>query len=122
MDYFLTYAGSVSFRELKNAKKKYFFLNLGGVGAKTRFLSKKNWGRSFGLAGKNIGSACLIYMGEVQVFFPNFTKSTGFSGSIISGWHLLFCLGLEFDNNTEVTNYFVEASPNRFHLENYTSS
>ena len=63
MDYFLTYAGSVSFRELKNAKKKYFFLNLGGVGAKTRFLSKKNWGRILGLAGKNIGSACLIYMG-----------------------------------------------------------
>jgi len=59
----LTYAGSVSFRELKNAKKKYFFLNLGGVGAKTRFLSKKNWGRILGLAGKNIGSACLIYMG-----------------------------------------------------------
>ena len=64
LDYFLTYAGSVSFRELKNAKKKYFFLNLGGVGAKTRFLSKKNWGRILGLAGKNIGSACLIiYMG-----------------------------------------------------------
>ena len=63
MDYFLTYAGSVSFRELKNAIKKYFFLNLGGVGAKTRFLSKKNWGRILGLAGKNIGSACLIYMG-----------------------------------------------------------
>ena len=48
MDYFLTYAGSVSFRELKNAIKKYFFLNLGGVGAKTRFLSKKDWGRILG--------------------------------------------------------------------------
>ena len=59
----MTYASSVSFRELKNAKKKYFFLNLGGVGAKTRFKSKKNWGRILGLAGKNIGSACLIYMG-----------------------------------------------------------
>ena len=73
MDYFLTYAGSVSFRELKNAKKKYFFLNLGGVGAKTRFLSKKNWGRILGLAGKNIGSACLIYMGgwgTLQNQFP----------------------------------------------------
>ena len=46
----------------------------------------------------------------------------GFSKSIISGWHLLFCLGLEFDNNTEVINYFVEASPNRFHLANYTPS
>ena len=66
MDYFLTYAGSVSFRELKNAIKKYFFLNLGGVGAKTRFLSKKNWGRILGLAGKNIGSACLIYMGGLD--------------------------------------------------------
>ena len=68
MDYFLTYAGSVSFRELKNVIKKYFFLNLGGVGAKTRFLSKKNWGRILGLAGKNIGSACLIYMGERHIF------------------------------------------------------
>ena len=67
LDYFLTYAGSVSFRELKNAIKKYFFLNLGGVGAKTRFLSKKNWGRILGLAGKNNGSACLIYMGGVHV-------------------------------------------------------
>ena len=67
LDYFLTYAGSVSFRELKNAIKKYFFLNLGGVGAKTRFLSKKigeeYWVRRSGL-GKNIGSACLIYMGD----------------------------------------------------------
>ena len=63
MNYFLTYAGSVSFRELKNAIKKYFFPNLGGVGAKTRFLLKENWGRIFGQAEKNIGSACLIYMG-----------------------------------------------------------
>ena len=70
MDYFLTYAGSVSFRELKNAKKKYFFLNLGGVGAKTRFLSKKIWGRILGLAGKNIGSACLIYMGAHVLHLP----------------------------------------------------
>jgi len=68
LDYFLTYAGSVSFRELKNAIKKYFFLNLGGVGAKTRFLSKKNWGRILGLAGKNIESACLIYMGGTNGF------------------------------------------------------
>ena len=74
MDYFLTYAGSVSFRELKNAIKKYFFLNLGGVGAKTRFLSKKNWGRILGLAGKNIGSACLIYMGGPYLRFRLITK------------------------------------------------
>ena len=72
LDYFLTYAGSVSFRELKNAIKKYFFLNLGGVGAKTRFLSKKNWGRILGLAGKNIGSARLIYMGGRNASLPNF--------------------------------------------------
>ena len=62
LDNFLTYADSVSFRELKNAIKKYFFLNLGGVGAKTRFLSLRNWGRILGLAGKTIGSACLIDM------------------------------------------------------------
>ena len=59
MDYFLTYAGSVSFRELKNAIKKYFFLNLGGVGAKTRFLSKKNWGRYWVLQGKILGQLAL---------------------------------------------------------------
>ena len=52
MDYFLTYAGSVSFRELKNAKKKYFFLNLGGVGTKTRFLSKKKSGKNIGSGGE----------------------------------------------------------------------
>ena len=63
MDCFLTYSGSISFREVKNAIKNYAFLYLGSVAAKIRFLSKKNWGRILGLVGKNIGSACLIYMG-----------------------------------------------------------
>ena len=59
MDYFLTYAGSVSFRELKNAKKKYFFLNLGGVGAKTRFLSKKIGEEYWVWRGKILGQLAL---------------------------------------------------------------
>ena len=37
------YSGSISFRELKNAKK--ILCLLGGVGAKIELLSKKNWGR-----------------------------------------------------------------------------
>ena len=51
MDYFLTYAGSVSFRELKNAKKKYFFLNLGGVGQNKTFIEKK-WGKNIESGGE----------------------------------------------------------------------
>ena len=44
---------------VSSSKILYFFLNLGGVGAKTRFLSKKNWGRILSLAGKILGQLAL---------------------------------------------------------------
>ena len=47
--------------------KNKFFLNLGDVGAKIRFLSKKKigeeyWVRQLGL-GKYFGSACILNLG-----------------------------------------------------------
>ena len=60
MDYFFTHADSVSFRELKNAKKKYFFLNLGGVRAKTRFYREKKIGEEYCVwRGKILGQLAL---------------------------------------------------------------
>ena len=59
MDYFLTYAGSVSFRELKNAIKKYFFLNLGGVGGKQDFYRKKIGEEYWIWRGKILGQLAL---------------------------------------------------------------
>ena len=44
---------------------------------KQDFYRKKNRGRILGLAGKNIGSACLIYMGGGRVDFPNSSRPQG---------------------------------------------
>ena len=62
---FLMYSCSKSFRELKNAIKNQFFLYLGGLGAKLRFLSKKTCGERYSadlpfIHGCTPSSACQI--------------------------------------------------------------
>ena len=65
-DFCTMYSCSKSFRELKNAIKKHFFLYLGGLGPNYVFNKKKHmeeyWYKQSG-PGKNIGSACFLYMG-----------------------------------------------------------
>ena len=64
---FLMYSCSKSSKELKSAIKKIIFPLFGGSGGQIRLLIEKkdgeeNWYRRSG-PGKDIGSACLLYMG-----------------------------------------------------------
>ena len=62
---FFMYSCSISFRELKSAIKNQFFLF--SIGGQINFLieKKQKHGRILVPPGKNIGSACFLYMGGV---------------------------------------------------------
>ena len=68
---FLMYSCSKTFRELKSAIKKSIFPLFRGSGGQIKFLIEKKDGEAYWYRrsgpGKNIGSACLLYMGGVRI-------------------------------------------------------